>query len=683
MERTQEQIGDVIDLADIFRSLRNGWAMIAGSVAVGVVGALLVVWLVAPKFDGKASVLLKTGASAGGGSSLASAISSISEAAGGVSGGSMLSSIKGGTAETEIEILRSRTLASQLVDSFRLQAQVTKPRATPAILTFSELSLPAPFRARTYRFEPAASVNGVRQFRFTSKGDSGTARVGSTTALQVGAITLAPSAPAQGFTVVFRDRDDAITRTLEKLDFEKTKTDVVHFTYSGDDSLSAALVPNRLIELYLDRRVGVDRGVNQRTAEFLAEKVDSVARALTAAERALRAQREAAGPVDPIRVGEAEFENQNRIRQQLFDIQLQERVLQQLVAKIREGSSDVVQLASYPQYLGNSPIISIINNLIAVQTERQALLGTLTEEDERVKALATRARELESRLLPLAQSTLSTLVSQRTSLEQRVQSIDKSMDALPGAAESYGRLERDVVELGRIYAGLQVKLVDARLNAITEGGDVRALDLATIPKRPSSPKKGATLAGGLGAGLFVGLILAVLQGLVGGKMHDAQDVERRMGLPAVRFDTTAPLLVPGQSRTVLVAPVDSRARARPVAEQLVETALQRSLSATLLDLAGGNGTAVKRGQDRESGFDANAAIRRLEENHNLVVVELASLSSNEAAAVLDSGRPVILVAPERRIDRVRLQAAVDLIRRVGASCAGVVLHGDDRRSLRA
>jgi hypothetical protein len=42
----------------------------------------------------------------------------------------------------------------------------------------------------------------------------------------------------------------------------------------------------------------------------------------------------------------------------------------------------------------------------------------------------------------------------------------------------------------------------------------------------------------------------------------------------------------------------------------------------------------------------------------------------------------VLVAPERRIDRVRLQTAVDLIRRVGASCAGVVLHGDDRRSLR-
>lgn len=683
MERTREQIGDVIDLADVLRSLRNGWAAIAASVAVGIIGSFLLLWLVAPTFDGKASVLLKTGASSGGGSTLASAISAVSEAGGGGSGGSILSNFGAGSVETEIEILRSRALASQVVDSFRLQAQITKPRSTPAILTFSTLSLPGPFRTRIYRFEPTASSNGIRQFRFSAEGDTGTARVGSIAVLQVGKITLARTAPARGFTVAFRDRDDAITRMLGKLNFEKTKTDVVHFTYSADDSLSAALVPNRLIELYFERRKGVDRGVNQRTAEFLAEKVDSVGRALAAAERALRAQREATGTVNPLSVGEAEFENQNRIRQQLFDIQMQERVLQQLVSRIREGSADAVQLASYPQYLGNSPIISIINSLVTVQTERQALLGTLTEEDERVKALATRARELEARLLPLAQSTLTTLVSQRASLEQRVQGIEKSLAALPSAAESYGRLERDVLELGQIYAGLQIKLVDARLNAITEGGDVRELDLATVPKRPSSPKRGATLLSGLGAGLFVGIILAVLQGLMGAKMHDAQDVERRMGLPAVRFDATAPLLVPGQSRTVIVVPMDSRARARPVAEQLVETALQRSMSATLLDLASGNGTAVKRGEDRASGFDANAAIRRLEENHNLVVVELASLSSNEAAAVLDSGRPVILVAPERRIDRVRLQTAVDLIRRVGATCAGVVLHGDDRRSLRA
>jgi hypothetical protein len=107
------------------------------------------------------------------------------------------------------------------------------------------------------------------------------------------------------------------------------------------------------------------------------------------------------------------------------------------------------------------------------------------------------------------------------------------------------------------------------------------------------------------------------------------------------------------------------------------------MSATLLDLGGGNGVSLKRADGGQSGFDANAAIRRLEETHSLVVVQLPSLSSHEAAAVLDTSRPVVLVVPERRIERIQLQNAVDLLRRVGANCAGVVLHGDDRRRLRA
>src|SRR4051812_1670925 len=124
MDRSQEQVADVIDLVDVGRSLRNGWATIITSTTAGLIAALLVLWLVAPKYDGEASVLLKTGSSAGGGSSLANAISSINEAAGAVGGGGILPTMRGGSVETEIEILRSRTLASELVDSFRLQAQV-------------------------------------------------------------------------------------------------------------------------------------------------------------------------------------------------------------------------------------------------------------------------------------------------------------------------------------------------------------------------------------------------------------------------------------------------------------------------------------------------------------------------------------------------------------------------------
>jgi uncharacterized protein involved in exopolysaccharide biosynthesis len=690
VERTNAAVADVIDLADIFRSIRNRWLTVLGFTLAGVGLGAAVIVLAKPVFTGNASVLLKTGSGGGAGSSLSSVIGSLTQGAGG--GGGLTGGILSGAradVETEIDILKSHALGSQVVDSLRLQAQITKPRSTPAIRTFSKLSFANPFQPRAYEFraEPGSSP---RRYSFSAKEENGVAIAGQPATLSIGSVVVAETAPEE-FTVIFRDRDDAVTRFAENLNFDKTKTDVAHFSYAADDSISAANAPNLLIDLYLSSRKGVDRGLNQRTAEFLAQKVDSVGRALVAAEQALRAQRERTGAIAPLSVGEAEYANENRIRQQLIDIQLQERSLQQLVDKISSGSATPVQLASYPQFLASGPINSILSSLISVETERQALLTTVTEADERVKGLTTRARELEARLMPLAHTTLATLSTQRAALERQVKSIQESLIGLPRDAEQYTRLEREILDLGQIYAGLQVKLVDARLNAITEGGNIRPLDLAAIPKKPSFPKPVVMLAGGMTGGLFAGLIAAVLLGILGGRMYDAQDIERRIGLPAVRLERTAPLLVGSPtSRTIIVAPIDSRAQAKPVAERLVETALSRSMTATLLDLSNGHRPALTTtapvlttGNQVAPVFDANAAIRRLEETHDVVVVQLPSLTSHEAGAVLDAARPVILVTPERRIARTGLQNAVDLLRRVGAPCAGVVLHGDDRRSLRA
>jgi hypothetical protein len=333
-----------------------------------------------------------------------------------------------------------------------------------------------------------------------------------------------------------------------------------------------------------------------------------------------------------------------------------------------------------------------VASLVGIETERQGLLMTRTEQDQDVRALAERARNLEGQLLPLAQTTLTALGTQRQSVQDKLAKMQATLLGMPRNSEAYTRLEREIMDRGRIYAGLQSQLVDAKLAAISEGGDVRPLDIASIPKKPAFPKKSVMLAGGAGGGLFAGLIFAVLLGVVGGRMHDAQDVERRTGLPAVRYEGTAPLLVGGQgSRSVIVAPIDGRALATPVAERLVETALSRSLTATILDLSmtatgdlpvhSDSGMLVKSGSNGR--LDVNGAIRRLEETHDLVVVQLPNLASREAAAALSETRPVLLVAPERRIERRSLQGAIDLLRRIGAPCAGVVLHGDDRRALRA
>src|SRR6185503_21085003 len=91
---------------------------------------------------------------------------------------------------------------------------------------------------------------------------------------------------------------------------------------------------------------------------------------------------------------------------------------------------------------------------------------------------------------------------------------------------------------------------------------------------------------GIGGGLGAGLVAALLLGLLGRWMQDPRQVEQTTGFPALRFDSAIPLFIgTDTAQTILVLPIDPRARAEPVARQIAQTALARSMSATVLDLS--------------------------------------------------------------------------------------------------
>jgi Mrp family chromosome partitioning ATPase len=182
-----------------------------------------------------------------------------------------------------------------------------------------------------------------------------------------------------------------------------------------------------------------------------------------------------------------------------------------------------------------------------------------------------------------------------------------------------------------------------------------------VPKKPSFPNPALTLSAGIGGGLFFGVIAALLFGTVGRWVRDPFDVERSTGIPALEFDPSVPLLLSnGGSRTIIVAPITRGLPVTAVVNRLAQTASSRSLTAAVLELP-------------ESYADVNGSIARLESENDLVIVQLPSLVSDTAAASLQHTRPVLLVAPGRRIERRQLVGAVQMLKRLEVPVAGIVM----------
>jgi hypothetical protein len=435
-------------------------------------------------------------------------------------------------------------------------------------------------------------------------------------------------------------------------------------------------VPNLALSTYLARKKTSDRGVNAHRVEFLSAQLDSTALQLAAAEQALRKFQERSGLLDPEVMGKLELEQAADLRKNLGEIEVEQGALDQMLAQVAAGHMTKRQLAAFPSFLKSPGINDLLSKISELETQRTQLLERRLETDQEVVAMTQSIGNLESQLVPLGKAYSGALQRQRTEIEGQLGTMAAQLDQFPGEAQTSGRLVREVKRLGLTYAALQTQLVEARLSAIAEGGDVRELDRATVPKKVAFPNPVITTAAGLGAGLVVGLLLALVAGSHGRYLEGPAAIERVAGVPALRFDPRTPLLMSGRSaiRTVLLIPVEEGVGTLRVAERLVDTALARGQSATILDLTAPTAAAP-------TGASVGGLISRLEQEHSLVVVRLPGMSADSTAAALSDDRPVLLVAPSRRVSRRDLTGAIDTLRRLDVPCAGVVLSDSERREL--
>jgi uncharacterized protein involved in exopolysaccharide biosynthesis len=655
---------DTIDVADVVRTMRRQWRAVLGFLFVGILSAAAGVLFAPRRFDGQATLLARPGSASGG--SISGRVTGLGELLGGLGGLGAAGSL-----ETELQVLRSRALAGQVVDSLQLQFVVREPAGRAPLSLVAASALPGSFAPRKYVVERTAGGS----YRATSDGKSYDLVPGRSGSVGIGEVTLQPGPLPERFVVRILDREDATDRVGRRLTATKAGGDIAKIVYRGDDSLTAAAAANSVVKFYLDRRKTTDRGTNQRRVEYVTTQLDSVGSELARTESELRRYQESSRVMDAEVVGKVELEASALLRQALTQLQVDEGAIKQLLAQADGGRIASRDLAAYPSFLRSSSVSPLVNQLSELEAKRILLLERRTERDPEVKALDQTMRMLETNIIEMGRSYAAAITRQREQTQARVDSSQRALLALPAAAERGGRLQRDVIRLTQIYTALGAQLVEARLGAIGEGGEARVIDVAVPARNPAFPQPLLTMGIGTAAGLLCGLIAALFVGWFGRWLRDPVEIERAIGVRAQRIlpDTPLFLMGTGNARSLLVVPLDQRAYAgaATVAERLARTARQRALQATVLDMSSSH--LAGNGKPTAEPTGVGSVIDQLEQDNVITIVQLPELSSEVTVAALRETRPVLLVAPPGPVDRSRLAHAVDTLRRLEIPCAGVVI----------
>jgi uncharacterized protein involved in exopolysaccharide biosynthesis len=654
---------DTVDVADVARTVRRQWRAVLLCLGLGLAAAAAVVLFAPKKFDGKATVLARS-SGAGGGSIAGRLGTGVGELLGSLGGGNL-----GGGMETELQMLKSRALTARVVDSLRLQVRVREPEHVAPAQVIDAYDLVPAFARRTY--ELVRQSDGSYR---AAVGDS-TYRLqpGVPGRLDVGTISLAVTTTLpERLVLTIMDREEAVDRVARKLTIAKAGGEIAKVVYRGDDSLTAAAGANALVKFYLDEKKTLDRGVNARRVEYVSAQLDSTARALRDTERQLRQFQEASGVFIPEVSGELELESSVQLRRSLTDLQVEEGAMKQLVAQAASGRVSARDVAAYPGFYRASAVGPLAQQLSDLEAQRIRLLERRTERDPEVQALDQTMRLIETNIANMARSYASGVSRQREQLQVRLDSVERAMRVLPAAAERGGRLIRDVERQTKIYTALEAQLIEARLGTIGEGGEMRQIDVAYPPRKAAFPQPLLTFGLGGAGGLMIGFVAALLLGWFGRWLRDPVDIERAVGVHALRFEPNSPLLLGGAaaSRSLLVVPLDARARptAGIVAERLVQTARQRAIPANIMDLSAGH-----------AGNGTGLTLQQIDQGSDVHIVQLPELTSDVTLSALRDTRPVILVAPPGPVDRTRLAQAVDTLRRLQVPCAGIVISDSPGR----
>ncbi|WP_437523594.1 polysaccharide biosynthesis tyrosine autokinase [Sorangium sp. So ce726] len=395
--------------------------------------------------------------------------------------------------ETEIEIIRSRSVLEPVVNAFRLNvsvAPVTIPFIGNVVRRFATTGEPAPawFGLKSYAWGgeqidvellgvPPALEDVPLTLRLLEDGAFAlfdpngvqllTGRAGAIVddgplQIRVGKLV---ARPGTEFTVTRANQLAAIEELGKSLLVveQGKQTGIVQISMESSDRVAAMQIANAVAQSYVRQNLERHQEETARTLEFVNAEVPRVRADLEKAEDALAALQQRQGAVRPT-------------------------------------------------------------------SEAQSYLQGGLEIDRQIAMLTLQRTQLLQRFMP-AHPDVQTIDAQLSQLRAMQQKLEARFRDMPASEKSGVRMERDVKIAQEIYISLQNKAQELMINRAGMVGNVHILDEALIPSLPVKPKRALIIAAGLILGFVLAVLTVFMRRAVFGRMREIEEIERRLALP--------------------------------------------------------------------------------------------------------------------------------------------------------
>jgi len=443
-------------------------------------------------------------------------------------------------ASSWVDLLRSRAVLDTVVLQERLYLRASEPENNRLI---ENLQLASDFQPGRYRLELSEDRSSMSLYKGRALVDQ--AALGDSIGKRVGILWRpAPEYLRTGMDVDFRviHPTAASASLMEKID---ARVDLagsfIRLEYADTDPDRATLVINRVMDRTVAKAAELKDANLDETVAVLERQMETISNDLAAAESALETFKieTITLPSEQNRAIQAGLQmTRDPVFGAYFDMRVEEEQtridrerLEAALASFSTSGISEGSLAFIPAAVRSADLTAALASLSAVQAEHRALTERYTAEHPEVRAAAERIRNLTEVRIPAVVSELvRQLREQEAHLNERLAQSGQNLSLIPARTIEEARLERRVANAEVLYQDLTTRYQEQSLAQASSIPDLRILDYAVAPTRPSNDQRLRLIAIAIAAFLGLGLVLSILIDRFDPRLRTPQELIKAFGL---------------------------------------------------------------------------------------------------------------------------------------------------------
>ena len=402
--------------------------------------------------------------------------------------------------QTQYKILRSRTLARQVLQKFDMMK--------PGALQNSEKKNFSPRQFLQQLFLQTMKKLGLYQEPKLSEADKAT---------------------AQEEEII----DDFLARLIVTPIRDSRLVDV---GVRSNDRQQTALFANALVEMYIKQSRENKLTATRDAVSWLGQELETTREKLEASEAALQAYKEKNAIISLEDRQKIVMQKLSELNTAVNNAQIRRAEIEAEYKKIRRY--DIKQLETTDRVINNPLIQKLKVELSTLESQLSELKKKLRDKHPNVTALRSQIASLQTRLEEEIKGILSSITNEyevaktqeRDLAAMLAQQEQKALE-LDQKAIKYKELARQVETNQRIYNTLLQREKETGISERLETSNIDIIDRAVVPTEPIAPKKGRNIMLGFLISLFIGSGLAFLLEYSDDSIHTSDDIKHYLELP--------------------------------------------------------------------------------------------------------------------------------------------------------